>query len=658
MKAIAVSCLILLLTSCSERIVPTVIHSSSDKAVIDLSEWSFSEKGPVRLLDNTWELYWKRLYTPKDFRDHRIEHSPVLVTGGKAWNGVIVGGEELSEDGYATYRLEIVLPEEGMYSLYMQNQDSAYRLWLNGEEAGGNGSVGTSKGDYIPQRLPRLVHHHVHGNRLEIVMQIANFTHKWGGLTNNIYLGHPEQIRGYVNRLYGIINFLAGAILIMAFYHLILYIIGHNDFSALFFSLFCFFVFVWYLFNGEYLFYRLFPSFPLGFGIRLHYAFICGILPFFLLFISSAYPDTAVRKPLRVLVGAGFGMTLIPFITPVKLFSSQILIPYYSLIIIGAVMVLTILIRALLRRKPGALFSLAGFIVFISTAGYDMLAERKIITGSSMGPFVPAGLFAFILLQSIILARQFTAAYKRLDHLTDNLEKEVRERTAALQEARERVREKEKLAALGTLAGGVSHEILNPLSGISGPLAVIRKEFETLYPGGSVSVLRHMDYIEENVHRITDVVKNLDALMKDQRIVKTDVPLLPVVRRVVEEYREGLVALDIEKGVTVSGDEGVLRQIIENLVSNAVHALEPGGNVVVRYEAGPPHRAIIVEDSGRGMEPEEVTRAFEPFYTTKETSGGSGLGLFLVRKLAESLGWEISLSSVPGERTIATITLA
>lgn len=657
MKAAAAALLCLLLTSCAERIIPTVVRSSPDEAVIDLSTWDFQQDGPVRLIGTTWELYWKELYTPGDFQTGRAGGAPTLVTGGTAWNGNTVAGETLAEDGYATYRAVVLLPEGGVYGLYMQNQDSAYRLWLNGSEAGGNGRVARTAQAYVPQRLPRVFHYHVAGDRLQIIMQVANFTHKWGGLTNNIYIGPSGQINGYVSRLYGIINFLCGAILIMAAYHLILYVINRKDLSALFFSLFCFFVLFWYLFDGEYLFFRLFPSVSLSLGIRLQYASMCSILPFFLLFIHSAYPDTLVRIPVRVLIGAAFGLSVVPLLTPVKFFSSHIFIPYYSLVLIGAVAVALIIIRALVRKHPGALFSLAGFAVFMGTVLYDILGERKIITGSAMGPFAPAGLFVFLLLHSFILARQFSAAYTRLDHLTDNLESEVRERTAALQQAREQAHQQEKLAALGTLAGGVSHEILNPLSGISGPLELVKREIGEAGLGNAPTLVRHLSYIEDNVGRITMAVKNLDALMKDRRITTTSVPLLPVVRRITEGYPEVHFSVAVEDRVSVAADAGILTQVMENLVSNAVAALDAGGRVSISYEDTPAPGRILVQDTGCGMGTEALARAFDPFYTTKTAAGGSGLGLFLARRLAASLGWVITLTSVPGEGTEVVVSL-
>ena len=80
----------------------------------------------------------------------------------------------------------------------MTNQDSAYRMWINGKLSAENGIVAVNADDYRPQRLPKCIFHFAESPEIEVVMQIANYSHKWGGLTNNIYFGLPSQILRYI----------------------------------------------------------------------------------------------------------------------------------------------------------------------------------------------------------------------------------------------------------------------------------------------------------------------------------------------------------------------------------------------------------------------------------------------------------------------------
>ena len=663
---LAAAVFLCLLASCSEKVVPDVVPFDSEKALVDLTNWSFEEDGPARFFGNTWEFYWRRLYTPEDFCAGVDVETPVLVAGGDPWNGV-VNGEELTRDGFATYRTLVLLPEpEKLYSFYMKNQDSAYRLWINGELLAENGVVAETEDKYVPQRLPRHFHYHANNRKLEVVIQIANFTHKWGGLTNSIYMGPPEQIGPFVGGRNGTIMFLSGAILIMAFYHLFLFVNRRLDRSSLYFSLFCISVFIWYIITGDYVFFRLFPSFPLGIGIRLYYVSLFGALPFFLLFIYSVYPRSLRRIIVLAPGGAAACLMALVLFSPVPFFSAHTLTPYYILVVIGAVIAAVVLIRALARGQDGAVLSLIGFAGFILTAFYDIAANRKIIVGSPLGPFLPAGLFVFILFQSFILANRISRAYERLDDFANNLEGMVARRTAELENARKKLFEQEKLAALGTLAGGIYHEVFNPLSGISGPLQVIKKEMiadeESPGSGDNETVRRHIENMEANVKNITTVVSNLNNLIHDKLVIKESVELFPLVREVTESVsgrskKEVDFSIEVGPEDTVLGDKTIIRQIFENLLSNAAAAVESGGMVTVRFESADTGSRILVEDNGRGMSPAEAARAGDPFFTTKETAGGSGLGLFLVKRFAASLGWEISVDSRQGEGTRVVLSL-
>jgi len=657
-------CLCLItLTSCSEGISFSPGPFPSEEAVLDLSEWSFEEDGAIRISGISWEFYWNKLYTPKDFRISRILEKPAFIPNAQAWNGTVIGGRKLDEDGFATYRLRILLPDrKGPFGFYIQNQDSAYKLWINGRLLAENGIVADTKEEYTPQRLPQLFHFQGEDRELEIVVQVANFTHKWGGLTNSIYMGLSKQINGFANRLYAAVLFLTGSILVMALYHLFLFMYRRKDRSTLFFSLFCFAVFLWYLFTGEYLFFRLFPDFPLAIGIRLNYFSLFAILPAFLLFTESVFSEGITSRLCWIISAAGFLFMLLSLAAPVKFFSRYTLTPYYILSILGIGLVIIIIFRSLLQRKPGTWLALAGILIFFSAALYDMAANRKIIQGSPFGPFVPEALFVFILAQSLILAKKFSRTYADLDSLTVSLEKKVKQRTKELHTAQAKLYEQEKLAAIGTLTGGISHEILNPLSGISGPLSIIKKEISASNLKNSEPVARHLQYIEENVQEISAAVRNLNTLIKDKEIMKAPVLLLPIIEKIINRYdllesKTITFAVEINKEEEISADPDILYQILGNLVSNAVDAIESKGTVTIRFLNSGARKNIIISDTGRGMERKEIRRAFDPFFTTKEREGGSGLGLYLASKFAASLGWKITIDSRPGEGTGVSIII-
>jgi signal transduction histidine kinase len=108
--------------------------------------------------------------------------------------------------------------------------------------------------------------------------------------------------------------------------------------------------------------------------------------------------------------------------------------------------------------------------------------------------------------------------------------------------------------------------------------------------------------------------------------------------------------------LVVLGDSAALEQLFVNLLLNAAQAFDaPNGVVRVRASADATHARIEVKDTGRGMSPETLAAAFEPFVTTR--AQGTGLGLAIARRIAAAHGGELALESVPGAGTTATVTI-
>ena len=311
-----------------------------------------------------------------------------------------------------------------------------------------------NRDDYVPQRLPRVYNCFAADEDIELVLQIANFDHKWGGLTNNIYIGNPEQISGYTDYLKSTAAVICGAILIMAFYHLFVFLNRRNSSAPLFLSLFCFTVVFCYLFLVDYMIFQLFPWLPLFFTVGLYFLLLFLTIPLFMLFSNAVYPDLINRRLLYAVYIFSAALCVTSIFISMNLLSLVMLQLFYAIAVIVFVIIVIMLAMAVKQRRDGSLLSLAGFIVFFIASVYDILSNLKLIVGSPYGPFMPAGLLIFILMQAFILARQFTGAYGRLDELLENLEKMLGERTKQLAAANREVAEYEKLAAIGTMVAG------------------------------------------------------------------------------------------------------------------------------------------------------------------------------------------------------------
>lgn len=232
----------------------------------------------------------------------------------------------------------------------------------------------------------------------------------------------------------------------------------------------------------------------------------------------------------------------------------------------------------------------------------------------------------------------------RYQALSERLEQLVEERTRELRDLQAVQVELDKHAALGRMAATVAHEINNPLAGVVNALALVRDAVPPDDPRA-----RYMGMIERETSRIADTVQQLFDLYRpgvpeSHRFdLATAVADVVALLNLVASERAVHIHTDVAPGVRVRLPESLVRQVLFNLVRNAIDASPNGG--VVRVVAGVNSGALhfSIADSGPGIAPEVVERVFDAHYTTKqgETAAGLGLGLTITRDIVNSLGGSI-----------------
>ena len=213
--------------------------------------------------------------------------------------------------------------------------------------------------------------------------------------------------------------------------------------------------------------------------------------------------------------------------------------------------------------------------------------------------------------------------------------------TQALKENQARLVETGKLAGIGRLAAGVAHEINNPLGVILGYTRLLRKRADP-------SVTEDLQIIEEETLRCQEIVEGLLDLSRPFNLAPEPVDLRElcddVVARLADSRQLGGVEVKVDGAASASGQPLRLRQVVFNLIKNAVEASGSGARargVPVKLGPGPEPASVevAVADSGPGIKPEASGRLFEPFFTTKPA--GTGLGLAVSRAIARAHGGDI-----------------
>jgi len=242
----------------------------------------------------------------------------------------------------------------------------------------------------------------------------------------------------------------------------------------------------------------------------------------------------------------------------------------------------------------------------------------------------------------------------------------AREEQKALEE---KMRQSQKLEALGQLTGGIAHDFNNILHALLGFCNLA----QLADPDDRTTVKGYLDDIEVGIKRAADLVRQLLTFSRREQMERSPIALAPLIEEALKLVRSTLPATIViqssieESGGTVFADSTQIHQIILNLCTNAAHAMEEqGGTLWVSTTpvsvstptlmntgelAAGDYMRLSIGDTGTGMKPDVVTRIFDPFFTTKETGSGTGLGLTTVHGIVMSMQGAIDVETAHHQGT-------
>jgi signal transduction histidine kinase len=233
------------------------------------------------------------------------------------------------------------------------------------------------------------------------------------------------------------------------------------------------------------------------------------------------------------------------------------------------------------------------------------------------------------------------------------------EMVAQLRRAREREAELarlERFTALGQLAGGLAHEIKNPLNFISLALDQMRTRYGPQIEQDRDTFARQIGLMKEEIRRLSEMVQSFLNYGKPIEIHPAPTNIRELVEGVLQISESKIRAQGIELAenasdgvpVMLSVDADKLRLCFVNVIANAIQAMPEGGRLKIDFARQDGNLVIAFSDTGPGIDPEMARRVFEPFFTTKRE--GIGLGLFLSRAIVERHGGTISIAPNPEGR--------
>ncbi len=333
----------------------------------------------------------------------QVSHRAFSMVPG-AWND----GSTLPAEGYATYRLVVLLPQaiSEPLGLYLKDVATSYRLYCNGTLVAENGTVSPDiaeiRGTYAPQTAFFSAE-----DRLEIVLQVANLEDSRAGLVGAPRLGFQRSIAPVQSRATLIDAILYSAVLVMGLYHILLALLHPAERASLFFGLLAVDLSLRGALTGARILHQVAGGMGFHFLISTEYitVYLAALVVFF--YFAYLFPRECprfARIPLLVVNGA---ICVFVSVVPVRMISPVHF--YYELFLLGeGVLIVVWLIRALAVRREGAVIMISGFAILLSSAVYDILRDM-----THMGSFflTSYAMVVFVFLQSWLIARRHAAAY-------------------------------------------------------------------------------------------------------------------------------------------------------------------------------------------------------------------------------------------------------
>lgn len=301
------------------------------------------------------------------------------------------------------------------------------------------------------------------------------------------------------------------------------------------------------------------------------------------------------------------------------------------------------------QHRQEFLFTLAGLLILLSASALlvtrniarplrDMEARMEAIAKGNTDHIEP-----------ISGEREITSLVRATNHMLGELR--LRQQQQLMQS--------ERLASLGRLISGVAHEINNPLSNISSSAQILLEEHST----DPVWQREFLEQIDSETTRARNIVRSLLDYARKRRLEKSAIPLDTTVAETLRflggELPQNInVKLAIPDYLIIQADKPRMQQAVLNLLRNAAEAMPNGGEIEVAGRTLENGRiAIDIRDSGHGIPPDVLPHIFEPFYSTRQASSGSGLGLFIVKEIIDEHGGSTSVKSEPDKGTQFTIEL-
>lgn len=391
-------------------------HAQNKNGIIDLTKADFTK---LNSISGNWEFYWSELLTPEEIRTRKTIPDYIKING--VWNGYNYHGKILKGDGYATFRVKILLPKPGQYSLKFHQILSSYNVWINGNFEESIGKVGKNKESSVAHIEVNKLIFTTNSDTLELVIQVSNYHHRVGGIQEEIELGIPNVVENKTTNNLLFTFFIIGAEFIFALYFLFSFFFRQKDFAFIFFSLALIITIVFEIVNKEMILLRFFPDISFELQKKLDFFSSYSRLTFFVLFLWFTFREYKLmnKTVFIVLFSISLLLSILVLISPCNIYSQTLLffiafgnIAFFYFLIMSAI--------GIFRKIPYIVYSFLGLTALNIAAINDSLFNMNIIHTTYL---LNVGVLFFFIGHSITLSLKFSKSEETAGLLAQKFQK-------------------------------------------------------------------------------------------------------------------------------------------------------------------------------------------------------------------------------------------
>lgn len=517
--------------------------------MIDLRDWNFNPprgSGVIEFVGD-WEFYWNELIDDpnkqKEFFRNYDSKRLNYISVPSEWQNYKLNGETLPPEGYAMYRMRVLMPpDKTPLSFSMTDISSAYSLYVNGVLHYSVGKIGKSKEDMIPFLRYGTFPLKENSSELEIVFLISNFYHPSAGLWNKLSLGYRSDIEKNVKNKIEITFLTVGSLFIMGVYHLFLFFLRRKDRTPLYFGILCILLVIRSLAMEERVIMDFLPFLPFLFVYRFEYIPAYMGLASFVLFVYYLFPKEFSKRFAYTILLVCLPATFLAFFFSPYVYASWTLRLIQLCMLVTILYTEVILVLAVRNKRMGALTFIVGTLIFFSAITSDILYSMGFIHTNHMASY---GFLAFIFSQAIVLSMRFSNAFVtseklaleltdksdsllasniELNSLKEGLEIIVEERTKKLDEAyKKSYLEDKKIAELEAQIFTIQerenlfYDIHDHIKGDVTELGILLEQLKSYQVPIDVS-----DQAAVLLKRVFSSVKNRMLMLEDKQLLEKD----------------------------------------------------------------------------------------------------------------------------------------